>query len=68
MTTTERLVTTLPQQRRLTRVIRNVADATKDYYIPELRAEVLFARGELTLRETRNGSFEFASPTGREVR
>ena len=68
MTTTERLVTTLPQQRRLARVIRDGADPTKDYYIPELRAEVLFARGELTLHENRNGSFEFASPMGREVR
>ena len=68
MTTTGRLVTTLPQQRRLTRIIRDASDVTKDYYIPEPRAEVLFARGELTLRETRNGSFEFASPTGKEVR
>ena len=68
MTTTERLVTALPQQRHLVRVIRNVGDATKDYFIPSLRADALFARGELTLRETRNGSFEFASPTGREVR
>jgi len=58
----------LPQAKRTVRVVRDPRDAAKDYFIPEVRAEGLYARGELSLREVRGGRFEFASPEGREVR
>ena len=68
MTTTERYVTRCAQQKRLTIVIRDRADVTKDYFIPEPRADALFARGELALCELPGGRFAYVSLTGREVR
>ena len=67
-TTTERHITYIAQQKRLTTVIRDRADIAKDYFIPEPRADALFARGELTLCELPSGRFAYVSPTGREVR
>jgi len=64
----ERHITSLSHAKRLVRVLRDPSDLSKDYFLVEPRADALFARGELTLREARNGAFEFASPTGREVR
>jgi len=68
MTTTECHVTHLAQRKQLTIVIRDRADLTKDYYLPEPRADALFERGELTLCELPDGRFAYVSPTGREVR
>jgi hypothetical protein len=68
MTRTERHITQLSITKRLVRVIRDPADPLKDYYLVEPRADALYARGELVLREDRSGRFDYATQDRREVR
>lgn len=52
---------------RLTRIVRDARDTSKDYFIPAKRADELFVAGRLTLRGE-EGGFVYATLRGEELR
>jgi len=57
-----------PATKKLVRVIRDVRDSTKDYYIAAKRAEELYVAGELALGQVYSDRWEYMTPRGEEVR